>query len=64
MRLKLEIVNNSREGSDLVGGLSTLPVSDHNSVVGPIKRFPVRRVRRVGPAATEAKRDKREKVQA
>ena len=37
MRLKLEIVNNSREGSDLVGGLSTLPVSDHNSVVGPIK---------------------------
>jgi len=37
MRLKLEIVNNSREGSDLVRGLSTLSVSDHNSVVGPIK---------------------------
>lgn len=64
MRLMWNFVFSTRESSDLICGLSTLSVSDYNSVVGPIKRFPVRRVRGIGPATAEAERDKNKKVQA
>jgi hypothetical protein len=50
-------------GSDLVGGLGALSVSDDNSVVGPIEGFSISRVGAVGPSTAEAKHDQNEKVQ-